>query len=343
MAKAKQPTTAAKATTRKEKPVPGASMLDVLRFVKGAVSTKDFVPALTHFQIKHSRITGFNGKISLCAPIALDIDCVPKAQPFVDAIEACTDTAQLNMTVNGKLHVRSGTFRAHVECIDLDTFPEVKPEGVTIELTGPILPAFRKLYDFTAEDASRPWATGVLLDGHSAFASNNVVIIEHWLGFHFPFRINVPRSTIREMLRIDEEPLGMQATEGSVTFHYSGQRWLRSALNSVEWPDIAGLFEKVSQIDQALIQPVHAELFDALDKLKPFLGEANRVWVQDGALVTAEVDGASVELPWMPTCSFNHKMLGLLRGIATEAAFAVWPSPVPFYGDNVRGVIACMR
>ena len=68
-------------------------MLEVLKFVKGAVGKKDYVPALTHFQIADGRITGFNGKISLSSPIALDLECCPKAIPFVKAIEACTDTA----------------------------------------------------------------------------------------------------------------------------------------------------------------------------------------------------------------------------------------------------------
>ncbi len=44
-------------------------MLSALKFVKGAVSTKDYVPALTHFQIKGGRVTGYNGKLSLSSPI----------------------------------------------------------------------------------------------------------------------------------------------------------------------------------------------------------------------------------------------------------------------------------
>lgn len=318
-------------------------MLDALKFVKGAVSTKDYVPALTHFQIAGGRVTGFNGKISLSAPIPLDIDCTPKAQAFIAAIEACTETAQLNMTANGKLRIRSGKFSAHVECINQDQFPAVRPEGVAIQMTGPLLPALTMLNDFAADDASRPWATGVLLDGGSAYATNNIVIIEHWLGYHFPYRLNVPRSTVREMIRIGEEPVALQATEGSITFHYQGERWLRSALNNVEWPDVTGLFAKVEAVDADTLQDVPEELFAALTTLEPFVDPTGKLWIGDGAVATAALDGASVEVEGLPTCSFNHRMLSLLQGVATKAAFSAWPAPVAFYGDCVRGAIAGMR
>lgn len=321
----------------------GWRMLDALKFVKGAVSTKDFVPALTHFQIANGRVTGFNGRISLSAPIPLDIDCTPKAAPFVAAIEACTETAQLNLAANGKLRVRSGKFSAHVDCIANSEFPAVVPEGVAIQMTGPLLPALTILNEFTADDASRPWATGVLLDGSSAYATNNVVILEHWLGYFFPYRLNVPRTTVREMIRIGEEPVAMQATNGSITFHYSGERWLRSTLNAMEWPDVGGLFAKVQATGADQLQDVPEELFDALDTLAPFVDPTGKLWIGEGVVATAEQDGASVEVPGLPACSFNHRMLSLLRGVAKKAAFAAYPAPVAFYGDAVRGAIAGMR
>lgn len=319
------------------------SMLDALKFVKGAVSTKDFVPALTHFQIRDGRVTGFNGKISLSAPIPLDIDCTPKAAPFIAAIEACTETAQLNLTASGKLRVRSGKFSAHVECLAQEEFPVVLPEGQPVQMAGPLLPALTMLNEFTANDASRPWATGVLLDGSSAYATNNIIMLEHWLGYHFPYRLNVPSTTVKEMIRIGEEPVAMQATQTSITFHYSGERWLRSALNAAEWPDVAGLFAKVEATGADQLQAVPEELFDALDTLAPFVDPTGRLWIGDGVVATAEQDGASVEVAGLPTCSFNHRMLALLRGVATKAAFAAWPAPVAFYGDAVRGAIAGMR
>lgn len=315
-----------------------------LKFAQGAVSKKDFVPELTHFQLSGRRVTGYNGAMSLSAPIELDLDCCPKAEPFVNAVRACQDTAQLSMTPGGKLSIRSGKFKAHVECLPIDTFPVVQPEGLAVELGGGVLTALKVLYDFTADDASRPWAAGVLLDGESAFATNNVILVECWLGYHFPYRVNVPRTTIREMLRIGEEPVGMQLTADSVTFHYSDARWLRSQLNSTEWPDIRALLNRAPG-DPAQVPEVPDGLFEALDTLAPFVSDLGQLFISAGVVATtADADvGAMVEVPGMPICSFNHKMLSMLEGVAQRADFAAWPNPVAFYGNRVRGFIAGMR
>lgn len=318
------------------------SIATALKFAQGAVSKKDFVPELTHFQIAHGRVTGFDGKMSLSAPIELDLDCCPKATPFVKAIEACTETAQLAMTTNGRLSVRSGKFRAFVECLPLETFPVVEPDGLPVAIDGNLLPALRTLYEFTAEDASRPWAAGVLLDGESAFATNNVILVESWLGYHFPYRVNLPRFTIREMLRIGEEPTGMQLTAESVTLHYSGNRWLRSQLNSLEWPDIRGLLAKAPE-NPELVPDVPEGLWEALTTLKPFVTELGQLFIGPDVVRTAVEEGASVVVPGMPVCSFNHKMLSMLEGVAHRADFAAWPNPVAFYGERLRGFIAGMK
>jgi DNA polymerase III sliding clamp (beta) subunit (PCNA family) len=318
------------------------SIATALKFAQGAVSKKDFVPALSHFQISNGRVTGYDGKLSLSAPIALDLECCPKAGPFVNAVQACQDTAQLAMTTGGKLTIRSGKFRAHVECLPVETFPVVEPEGIPVAIDGHLLPALKVLYEFSAEDASRPWAAGVLLDGASAFATNNVILIEAWLGYHFPYRVNLPRFTIREMLRIGEEPIGMQLTADSVTFHYSEHRWLRSQLNSIEWPDIRGMLDRVPAGPEE-VPVVPDGLWEALETLAPFVSEIGQLYIGPDVVRTAAEEGASVEVPGMPICSFNHKMLAMLEGVAARADFGLWPNPVPFYGERLRGLIAGMR
>ena len=108
-------------------------MIETLRFVRGAVAKKDYQPALTHFQIRNGRITGFNGTIALSSPIGIDIDAVPKAEPFLRAIENCTvEPTVIHKTEAGRLGLRSGRFRAFVDCLDDDAhelFDNVKPEG----------------------------------------------------------------------------------------------------------------------------------------------------------------------------------------------------------------------
>jgi hypothetical protein len=316
------------------------SILDALKFVQGAVSKKDFVPALAHFLIKDGRVMGYDGSLCLSSPIDLDLDCCPKAAPFVAAVQACTETAQLNMTAAGRLAIRSGKFKASVECLPPEQYPGSEPEGQPVAITGDVLPALATLYEFTAEDASRPWAAGVLLDGCSAYATNNVVLVEHWLGFHFPFRVNVPRTTVREMLRIGEEPVGLQLTHNSLTLHYSGERWMRSQLNSTEWPDAVSLLANMAPPEGCPAVP--EGLFEALATLLPFLGPLSQVQLGEEGVATAD-GAASVAVEGLPAGSFNARMLALLQGHAAQLGLACWPQPVPFYGPGLRGLIAGMR
>lgn len=317
------------------------SIAQALKFAQGAVSKKEFVPELTHFRIAGGTVMGYNGSLCLCAPVNLDLECCPKAIPFTNAVKACNDTAQLALTPSGKLSVRSGKFRASVDCVDVAGFPEVAPEGVEVPLAGNLLATIKALYEFTAEDASRPWAAGILLNGCSAYATNNVILVERWLGGHFPYCVNVPRAALREVLRIGEEPTHAQVTEGSITFHYTGGRWLRSQLASTEWPDVGGLLDRLPT-SPANVATVPDGLWEALETLTPFLDELNQVVCVDGLLETVH-HTASVEMPGMPDCSYNAKMLAMLQGVATRIDLQAWPNTAVFFGDNLRGAIAGMR
>lgn len=315
-------------------------MLKALKFVQGAVAKKDFVPALTHFQIKDGRIQGFNGNLSLSSPLDCDLDVTPKASPFIKAIETCKDTVAMSLTSAGRLSVKSGKFKAFVQCTE-EVFPEVLPEGETIPLEKGLLKAIKGMSPYIAQDASRPWATGILLRGGSAFATNNILVAEQWLGYEFPVEINIPATTIKELLRIKEDPISMQVTDQSVTFHFEGDRWMRSSVSSLDWPDLSGLLDKEST-------PIAFPegFFDALEDISSFVDELDRVFFQDGVITTDPIDGegASMEVPGIIAgACFQVKQLLLLRDKATSIDLSQYPAPCNFYGDGFRGVIVGMR
>lgn len=320
-------------------------MLSELKFVKGAVSKKDLVPELTHFHIADGRVEGFNGKLSLSAPIALDIDCCPRAEPFIRAIEACEGTAQLHLTASGKLSVRSGKFRALVETVSADAFPGVQPEGVALDLQGiQLLPGMRMLEPLIGTDASRPWANGILLDGMSAYATNNVILAEYWMGCHFPYRVVIPLNAVKELLRIGEEPIGMQLTALNATFHFEGERWMRTQLLSDAWPNVRGMLDEYAHGQGALVSE---EFWTALDTLAPFSTDKFSAVYLEGNVVRTHPDteqGAFIEVPEQGLMgAYSHKVLRLLNGIATHVDFAAYPGKVSWHGEVTRGLIMGLR
>lgn len=317
-------------------------MLKALKFVQGAVAKKDFIPAMTHFVIESGQVRSYNGTIALSSPIPFDIDCKPKAEPLVRAISNCNETVSLSMTPASRLSIKSGKFKAFIDCVTEET-AHVQPEGERVDFNGEaVLQALKVVAPFISEDASRPWSTGVLLKEQSAFATNNVVAVEYWIGVHFPLVVNVPRVAVKEMLRINEAPSYAQVTDKSITFHYEDGRWIRSQLYATQWPDMNRILDK-----QCSPTAFDERIFEALDTIKPFADKLGRVWVENGTLSTVpatEQDGASYEVPGLDWKGvYRIEMLQLLQGVAKNVDFTSYPEPCMFYGDRLRGAIVGMR
>lgn len=316
-------------------------MLTALKFVKGAVAKKDYVPALTHFSIKDGFIRGYNGQIALCSPIPLDIHATPKASVFIKAIEGCKDVVQISLTAANRLSIKSGKFKAFVPCIDNEAFPDLDLDGEELELTGGFLAAVKALEPFVSEDASKPWSRGILFRGQSAFATNNIILLEYWIGKPFPREMNVPYETIREILRIGEEPESMLVSDNQIVFKYSGQRWLKSGLYSTEWPDVSRILDRAADTG-----PFPANFFKSIQDLMPFVDNLESIYFLHNELTTTlvEGEGASVDILDLDVGPrFSGSQLLLLESVATEINFAPFPGPCPFIGERLRGAIVGMR
>lgn len=318
-------------------------MLTELKFVQGSAAKKDLVPALTHFVIENGTVRGYNGTLALCSPIPFDIACKPKAEPLIKAIASCADVVQLSMTPAGRLRVHSGAFKAFIDCIEGET-PHVLPTGERVEVDGTVLLAgIKAVQPFIGEDASRPWVNGVLLRGPSIFATNNVCLVEFWAGATVPVPTNVPSSAVKELLRINEPPTHVQYDDNSITFHYEGDRWLRTQLRPADWPDLSKILDQPCNP-----LPIDPKLFEGLAVLAPFTDhKLGRIFIRDGVMSTHSAgseEGATYVLDDFPHFGvYNATMLGLLQGAATKADFSTYPKPCLFYGDNLRGAIIGMR
>ena len=169
-------------------------MLKQLKFVQGAVGKDKDNPALKHLKIENNHIRSFNGSLALSAPINIDLNCTPQAKPFINAIQKCDqDDIKLKMTPKGRLSIKSGSFKAFIECLDDQETPHVKPEGQFYTVNGEkLMGAFKRLLPFVGSDKQNAWAQGILLKGRSAYATNNTVAVEHWIGDYFPITWNIP-------------------------------------------------------------------------------------------------------------------------------------------------------
>jgi hypothetical protein len=318
-------------------------MLRELKFVQGAVATKDLLPAMTHFRIQNGTVRSYDGRMAISSPIALDIDCCPKAAPMVKAILNCNEATTISMTPTGKLSIRSGKFRALIDTIQGET-PHVQPAGEPFAFDGEaFLEACKVLEPFIGADASRPWTNGMLFEGQSVYATNNNVLVQYWLNAAFPLRVNVPRKVIKEILRVGEVPTHGQVDQSSITFHYSDGRWIRSQLIELNWPLdlISGLLDQPSNP-----VPFPEDFFAGLATIKSMADGTSRVYMREGALRThadTDEEGAVYEMPLPADGLYNLHMLGLLEGVATSIDLTPYPGPALFFGERLRGAIVGMR
>lgn len=316
--------------------------LHSLKFVQGAVSKKDFVPSMTHFVIENGHVRAFNGILTISSPIEFDIACAPKGVPLVRAIAQCSDVVSLAITPANKLRIQSGPFKAFIDCVELLDLPHQVPEGVMIELDGKLLlTALETLVPFVGDDASRPWTNGVLFRNQSALATNNVCLVEYWLGVEFPFTCNVPLPAIKELLRVGEAPTHAQLSPHSVTFHYEDGRWIKTALFTTDWPDLTRILDTPSAP-----VPIPEGFFQGLEFLKNFTDDLETVYFGEGRMHThrAEGVGATYDIAGLPSLGvFRRGMLAKLEGTATAVDFTLYPAPLLFYGDRLRGAIVGLR
>jgi len=314
-------------------------MLKTLKFVQGAIAKKDLVPYMQHFSIKDGNILAYNGTITLSSPIAIDIDCKPKAAPLISAINNCSETIAISLTEAGRLKVQSGKFKAFIDCID-ELTPNFKPEGSSIGLDGKtLIDALTKLVKFVGDDASRPWANGILIANGSACATNNVCIVECWLGYQPAKPINIPKEAIREILRIGDIPEEILIGERSITLKYESGRWIKSQLLDCGWPDLGKILNKESNT-----KPIDKEIFAGLSVLKPFKDKLGRIYFTEGLLSTSDdiTTSANYEVESVDFDGiYNFDMLSLLEGSATVIDWH--QSPSLFFGEGLRGAIVGMR
>lgn len=314
-------------------------MLSSLLFVQGAVAKKDFAPALTHFHIKDGKIQAYNGVLSICSPIALDLKVSPNAAQFVKALRGCSETVALSMTAGGRLAVKSGGFKAFIDCYPSD-YPEIVPTGKRLELTPEFMEVLKILAPIVAEDASRQWARGILFRGQSMFATNNVVLVERWLGQDFPLEMNLPLEAVKELLRIGVAPQALLAEENAVTFLFPEGRWLRTQLYTTRWPDVTRVLKS------ELPDCPPALTVGQVEQLLPFVDDMGRIYLLDGRIATSRDDGcgAVLEIPELHEGGvYNAQMLLLALPLATNIDFTSYPDACCFTGNKLRGAIIGIR
>jgi len=317
-------------------------MLKELKFVQGAIAKEDHFPALTHFHIKNRTVTGFNGNLLLSTPIDINIDVCPNAKQFVKAIATCEDTITLQLNEKGKLIVSSKKFKCFVDCVQHQQLPERQLDGELVELNETFLPALKTIEKFIIpNNESHTWASGVLIRDGCLFATDNISLIQYWINCQASFDISIPYMAVKELLRINEQPIFVKIGERHATFKFKDDKYLTTSLRNDVWPDLGKILDK-----PCTQYPIPDNFFDVLQKILSFVNHRNEIYFFGDKITTSkdhDKEGTIIELPGAPEKGcYNAKSLMLLKDIAKTIDLTNYPSACLFHGDNVRGAIIGM-
>lgn len=314
-------------------------MKNTLRFVRGSISTKDFVPVLQCFHFYNGRVQGQNGRIAIDSPFPDLGEFTVPAERFLKAVDACDGAPVVTLTASGNLAVKKGTFRALLPLGEHTAFPLAVKSGTPLPIGGNLLPVLRKLRPFISDDASRPWSNGVLFRDGYAYATNNVVLIRAPVAWDATDVI-LPVYAVDELLRIGQEPDALLLDERALTACL-GDAWLRAQLLTGVWPDIAG---RMAVLEHGVQVPTGIRA--TIEKVVPFCPDPKMpeiVFSNDGISTAQGEHSATVTGMVLPDGRYRAEVLLDVLRVATHVNFVAYPAPIAFAGDGVEGIFVGLR
>lgn len=312
-------------------------MLDQLRLVRGIVAEGKVLTVLSHFHITPTgRVYGSNGKLTLSAPLDPfhDEPLTVPAVPFLRAVDTCDGEPQITIK-DGKILVRRGKFRARIPLSQDPVFLPT-PEGQKAALPGDFLDKLQLLRPFVSDDASRPWATAVLIRAGYAWATNNVSLARTKIDVDGEFV--VPRAVIDELLRMRKPPRSLQHGKHGLFLHCGEGVNLHAVTVQDRWPDVEPILLRGEENPRPWTE-TGVELLETVERLSPFCEDkrypvvefhSGVIKTQDGSM-SAEFDGVD-----LGQASFHYVTLKIVLQAATH--IAIQDRVHRFKGHDIEGV-----
>lgn len=334
-------------------------MLDVLNFVRGAVSKGDAVlPVLTHYCIYKGtqgwRIQGANGRVAIDAPfIDLGHEAIVPAERFLKAVDNCGGEPELRFTEKGKLVIHRKPFRALLPTQPISTFPLARPsKGDRYPVTDGLLDALRLLRPFIATDAERPWASTILFDAEgNVYASTNAMIaMTKCDAFIRAGDVQLPVFVADELIRLNAEghgglgglfnPQEVSSDDTGTTFYY-GDAWVKGSHISAEWPTETA---KTWMSMKATYKPIPKGLMAAIEQLIPFCLDPKfpAIFFTRNGIATAPGD-TQAEVAGFDLGEACFHADNLRPMLAVSDKMAITERAALFKGKGFQGVMSLLR
>lgn len=318
-------------------------ILNAVKFCEPA-SKETGQPNQTHLRLANNWAIAFDGTIAIGQKTDSDITANPHTHTLIKALEKCTDATQITQLGDGRLSIQSGRFRAFVPCLQNDLLGNVTPDAPCAHINPAVFNSLLIVSPIANENAQRIMLASALLRSGSAVATDGVIIMEHWHGVDLPPCI-IPKSFISIINKIQKPPIHFGFSTKSATFYFDDQSWIRTQLYSERWPDIDRVLN--TQNNQ---WPMPGGLWEALEKIAPFVNELGQVYFADKMVRTAPINdetGAMCEIEGsLPAgLCLDLERLMMIGDKATSVDWLGGPEKTlaVFYGPNFRAMLSHIK
>lgn len=292
----------------------------------------------THVRLQNGWAIAQNQILGIGEKIQEDLLACPNAYILEAALAKCGQAISITQ-LDQKLSIKSDKFRALVPCVPLENMFQSSPDNPIAQLDDRLKISLAAVAPL-ALDEDRIVTASVLIDRGSVTATDNKVIIQHWHGIDLPPGLALPKAVINPLIKNQKKLKAFGYSNGSVTFHYEDDSWLKCQQMSDRWPNIDNVLNRPCNY-----APLLEDFYTAVKTLEPFSPDGFVHFAHNKMLSHPEESaGASYELYGLPPGpAFKIKQLKIIEPLVKKVDFlAEGPNGkmLMFAGDNVRGAIA---
>lgn len=328
-------------------------LLATVAWVDDAVSALDIgTSPLSCYLIKDGFIHATNGRMIAAAPFPFDLEgeYLVSAEAFAKVLKNRPDGDFEWFTEPGLLILKRGRFKGKIKTMDIDqwVYPADKPDPE--EIPADLLPALRVMLPFCSDNATKPWATCLLLHNEAVWASNNVVVARAACeGLECPTEYLLPRWAAEFICGREEGLEGWQKGDTFCSFTWENGAWMRTSLVEDTFPPVAkvldtyydGAFPEVAFTSDwvTAVRRVGRITGDPVVRLR-----ADGVYgAAGGEVVMVEDDACTVCPEGRLETIWDLRFLEAVIDAATHWNPLTYPNPSPFRGPGFEGIIVGRR
>ena len=320
-------------------------MREALKWIKGAIASRDIVSDKTFYKLSESEIRATNGKLTAGYPCETGVDFLVPGEEFEKILDRLPGDITIKPVENG-IRLRSGLFSGTIKTLPLEqwSYPGVD-HAIWQPIPAGLIDVMTALRPFISDNATQAWATCIALERGWAYATNNIALA----GAPLPGADLMAMLPVWAVDFVLSRAKGLHSwawSENYVAFQWDNSAWMRSVLVVGQFPEKAAALVREAG-NAATTTKVTDEFRDAFVEVAALAEDTvllykDRIVSQFGQ---AEIVANTVcVVPPDVECSRwgASYLVPAIKAADTWSPDA-WPKPAPWKGKVLAGYVVGRR